>query len=66
MFCTRCNNDLHDCTCPDIDERLRNLGAVVIKWCLTCDKHYSRCHCEDPVFGVRTDGKNMPTTMKMP
>lgn len=25
MFCCKCNNDLADCTCPDLQERLEKL-----------------------------------------
>ena len=25
MFCTKCQNDIVDCTCPDINERLESL-----------------------------------------
>lgn len=62
MHCGICGTDVGQCTCPDIDERLKSLTLVLMKWCLECDKHYARCKCAEPVFGVRTDGKNMPTT----
>lgn len=66
MFCAKCNNELGDCVCPDIDDRLRALDMVILKWCLTCDKHYARCKCAEPIFGIRTDGRTMPTTMEFP
>lgn len=25
MYCCKCNNDLADCTCPDLKERLESL-----------------------------------------
>jgi len=63
MFCVTCNTDVHDCTCPDIDDRLRELtgasGPLLARWCLACDKHYARCRCTEPLFGVRTGGKTM-------
>jgi hypothetical protein len=27
MWCCKCNKDLVDCSCPDIDERLANLRS---------------------------------------
>lgn len=52
MFCGRCNNELEDCLCPDIDERMAKLGAkdgpLVFKACKTCKKHYARCRCKNP------------------
>jgi hypothetical protein len=26
MWCCKCNKDIVDCVCPDIEERLRNLA----------------------------------------
>lgn len=56
----KCQNDLADCTCPDIAERLRKIsdhGGIVSRWCTVCDRHYSQCKCEHPVWGVRHGGK---------
>jgi len=68
MHCGRCNNPLNECTCPDIDERMRELTGpgshLLAKWCLNCDKHYARCRCAEPLFGVRTDGKTSPAIFK--
>lgn len=54
-------HDLQDCTCDDIDARLRSLsgpgGAVAMQWCTRCDKHYARCKCSAPTFKVRVDGQ---------
>ena len=67
MFCSKCNHDLNECVCADIDTRLRELSDkgshMMFKWCLTCDKHYARCRCEEPIFGIRTDGRTSVTTM---
>jgi hypothetical protein len=49
MYCGKCNNDLKDCTCEDIDERLKDLqGVLVYRMCAVCGKHYVRCKCENP------------------
>lgn len=51
MFCVKCHNDLSDCTCPDIDERMADLAGsehFVYKMCLVCGKHYARCKCSVP------------------
>ena len=70
MFCGKCNKDLQECICFDIDTRLLELsnkgGSFLFKWCLNCNKHYARCRCKEPLFGIRTDGKVMSTTMEFP
>jgi hypothetical protein len=49
MFCSKCCNDLSDCTCPDLKERLASLGNVLIyKACKKCKSHYAKCKCEKP------------------
>lgn len=60
MWCAKCNHELSDCACPDIQERLRSLSRspnIISRWCLTCDKHYSQCKCETPVWGTRSGGQ---------
>ena len=50
MFCIRCQNEVYDCTCPDILERLKAISehpAFAIKWCLDCDKAVDLCDCPD-------------------
>lgn len=49
MWCGKCNNDLKDCTCEDLDERLADLKDVLVyRMCNICKKHYARCKCEKP------------------
>lgn len=63
MACVECGSDLDVCSCPDIDERLRNLSdtqLIALKWCFECDKHYARCRCAEPLFGIRTGGRILP------
>jgi uncharacterized protein with PIN domain len=50
MYCGKCNNDLTDCKCPDLEERLLSTPFFVFKMCNVCYKHYSRCRCEKPEF----------------
>jgi hypothetical protein len=61
MWCAKCNHELSECTCPDIEERLRSLsgesGPLVSRWCILCDKHYSQCKCEAPTWVMRMGGK---------
>ena len=57
MFCMKCNHDLQDCTCEDINQRLSELsggGHIVFRMCQICALHYSRCSCENPIW-VRSD-----------
>ncbi len=64
MFCTKCQNDLDDCTCPDLAERMRGLsgpgGFTVARWCGACDQHYAVCRCEVPDWRLRSDGVLRP------
>lgn len=49
MFCTKCQNPIVDCTCDDIEERLRSLGQhpnFATDRCATCGEHAAECTCE--------------------
>jgi hypothetical protein len=48
MYCGKCQNDLGNCVCPDLDERLASLSNVVYRKCSSCGLHYARCKCSDP------------------
>lgn len=50
MFCSKCQNDLSECVCDDIDEKLASIGNdyFIYKKCNKCGKHYTRCKCEKP------------------
>jgi len=51
MFCLKCQNDLADCTCPDIDERMAAIGEhehFSYRMCAKCNKHCDRCECDIP------------------
>jgi len=53
MWCSKCQKELSECICDDLEERLaklRNSEFLVMKWCARCDKHYAVCKCEDPVW----------------
>lgn len=55
MFCAKCQNDLADCTCPDIEERLAEIADspyIIYRACLKCRNHYARCRCEKPEWGT--------------
>lgn len=60
MTCGVCGQDVATCACADQDARLRQASdgdAVIFKWCRKCDKHYARCRCQEPDFGIRTGGQ---------
>ena len=60
MWCVKCQKELGDCTCPDINERLASLAAsphFVYRACLRCGKHYARCKCIEPAWGLSSDLK---------
>jgi hypothetical protein len=51
MWCGKCNQELSDCTCKDINERLQKAaqgGNFAYRSCTNCGKHYSFCKCEKP------------------
>ncbi len=53
MWCMKCNKDLSQCICGDIEERLNQVasgGNFAYKKCDKCGKHYSRCKCDKPEF----------------
>ncbi len=61
MFCIRCQRDVYDCICPDINERLAaiaNHSNFAVVWCRDCDKHVDQCDCYDdghePTLGIIT------------
>jgi len=62
VFCVKCKNDLSQCTCPDIDERLASLNNsphFIYKKCRKCGKHYKRCTCPIPDWTTSHDGVEM-------
>lgn len=61
MFCTKCQNDLANCTCPDIEERLASLkGKLIYRMCKVCGKHYGRCKCEAPIWTTNEGDEYLP------
>lgn len=55
MYCMKCNNELSQCTCSDINERLKiavATGHVAYKKCTLCDKHYALCECANPQWSI--------------
>jgi len=52
MFCVKCKNNISQCVCNDIDERLTKLNSsyIIYKMCKICGKHYDRCICEKPDY----------------
>lgn len=51
MYCIVCNNELYDCVCPDIEERLRAIGEHpnwALTYCKQCSKVVYQCNCPWP------------------
>ena len=60
MWCMQCNRDLGRCECPDLPERLAEIGQsanIVSRYCRICDKHYALCKCEIPEWAMKSGGK---------
>jgi len=50
MRCDRCESELKDCTCPDLEKRLDSVPNFVYRKCAKCKKHYARCRCVEPIW----------------
>jgi len=56
MFCVKCQKNLADCICPDLEERLKDAassGYFVYKYCKKCGHHYAKCKCENPEWDIK-------------
>ena len=56
MWCNKCKKGLKDCLCEDLEERLNaavDAGFFTYKYCKKCDKHYERCKCDIPEWGLK-------------
>ena len=59
MWCAKCNHDLSECTCDDIDEKfesLKNDKHFIFRMCRKCGLHYNRCRCAVPDWTTSHDG----------
>jgi len=61
MWCGVCQKNLSECTCEDLEERLQKVsnslatkgsGGFAYKRCRKCEKHYTKCRCEQPEFYI--------------
>ena len=53
MWCAKCNKELSECICSDLEERLESLKRnpnVSYRMCRRCMKHYALCRCEVPLW----------------
>ncbi len=62
MWCTKCNQHLSKCICPDLMERLLSVSGSVFAFemCSKCKKHHSQCKCAEPervIVGGREPAK---------
>jgi len=60
MWCCKCQKELSECTCADLQERLRSAasalgGNFVYRYCRKCGKHYAKCDCPDPIWAIKKD-----------
>lgn len=56
MWCIKCNHDLGECICLDLQQRLESLrGVLVYKMCIACMQHYSKCVCKEPVWALSSE-----------
>ena len=51
MWCAKCDKHLGLCTCPDLYDRLKAIGAsgqVILTFCSGCGAYAPRCKCPHP------------------
>lgn len=64
MWCGKCDKNINECTCKDLDDRMRVVsgpdGYVACRWCEACDHYYVRCTCEVPQWVLRAGGQYHP------
>ena len=68
MLCTKCGNQLNNCTCDDLEKRLDKAvdsGFFEYKKCCLCKKHYARCKCEEPKFILASEMKLIESLSKI-
>jgi hypothetical protein len=67
MFCMKCNHELSECTCPDLQERLGKIassGNFMYRACKKCGNHYAKCKCEEPEWIVVGGGDSTKTDLE--
>ncbi|KKN67476.1 hypothetical protein LCGC14_0460730 [marine sediment metagenome] len=55
-MCLVCNKTLHFCKCEDLEKRLDpavDAGRFAYRYCKKCKKHYERCRCAHPAWGIK-------------
>jgi len=60
MFCCICQKELSECTCTNLEDRLDRAvvaGKFIYKYCKKCGKHYERCKCKKPEWGIKDQPK---------
>ena len=58
MYCIKCDKHISNCTCGDIEERLKKvvtMGNFAYRACKICGRHYDFCKCENPEWGTITN-----------
>jgi hypothetical protein len=69
MACGVCNKNIGECTCPDIDKRLAELGGpggmMIFRVDKKCGKHFARCDCEDPFWTYSDTGEEFVEANEM-
>ena len=61
MFCSQCSNDLADCSCTDLQERLQAAAQsphFAYKKCSICGNHYAKCSCKVPKYVIEGPGES--------
>ena len=65
MICSKCQKDIDECQCEDIDNRIESLkDSILYRKCKICEKHYARCKCENPIWTTNHGDMFLPEEFK--
>lgn len=69
MWCTICATPIALCKCDDIEERLKSAAEAmgskfVYRYCKKCNRHYDKCFCKAPEWGIRGAEKKIKGEIK--
>lgn len=70
LHCTVCNQNIAECTCPGVDDKMYAMAMdpnshFAAKWCVGCNRYWARCRCAEPQFRLYMGGQQVdPRTVR--
>ena len=68
MWCKKCDNDISECTCDDLYDRIRTGADIepnVFKRCKKCGRNHTVCDCESPEYEMVGPAGTWPAAEKV-